>query len=176
MTPDQRFTPIVGSLIYVWDKTTDDVLLIRRDARTDDDHFGKVNGLGGKVETDEDIATSARRELLEEANLTATDLTLRGTITFSEFGPKREQWLVFIFVVTAWQGAVPTGNDEGGLEWAKRSDVLAACQPGPEADRLPMWPGDKNFIPLVFDDDPRVFHGTMPYDADQPVSWSYERL
>lgn len=168
--------PIVGSLIYVWDQVEDQVLLIRRNARPDDDHFGKVNGLGGKVEVDEDIASGARRELLEEADLTATELVLRGTITFSDFGPKREPWLVFIFVVPQWQGTIPAGNEEGGLEWAPLSEVLAACVPGPAADRLPMWPGDKHFLPLVFDGDPRVFHGTMPYDADQPVSWSYERL
>jgi hypothetical protein len=28
----------------------------------------------------------------------------------------------------------------------------------------------------VFDDDPRAFHGTMPYNGDTPVSWAYERL
>ena len=39
-----------------------------------------------------------------------------------------------------------------------------------------MWPGDKHFLPLVFDGDERQFHGTMPYDADVPVTWSYERL
>ena len=47
------FTPIVGTLVYLWDQERDQVLLIRRDARPDDDHFGKVNGLGGKVEIDE---------------------------------------------------------------------------------------------------------------------------
>ena len=39
-----------------------------------------------------------------------------------------------------------------------------------------MWPGDRHFVPLVFDDDPRAFHGTMPYDGDQPRSWTYERI
>jgi len=171
-----RFTPIIGTLSYVWDQATDQVLLIRRNARPDDDHYGKVNGLGGKVEIDEDIATSARRELHEEANIDATSMTLRGTITFTDFGPKREQWLVFVFVVTAWEGEMGAANDEGVLEWASRSDVLAACEDGPQAERLPMWPGDRHFIPLVFDDDERVFHGTMPYDADKPVSWNYVRL
>ncbi|HAY69602.1 MAG TPA: 7,8-dihydro-8-oxoguanine triphosphatase, partial [Acidimicrobiaceae bacterium] len=31
-------------------------------------------------------------------------------------------------------------------------------------------------LPLVFDGDERQFHGTMPYNADVPVTWSYERL
>ena len=43
-------TPIVGTLAYILDQESDRVLLIRRNSRPDDDHFGKVNGLGGKVE------------------------------------------------------------------------------------------------------------------------------
>ncbi|MEM7095058.1 MAG: 8-oxo-dGTP diphosphatase [Actinomycetota bacterium] len=170
------FSPLVGTLVYVWDQDTDDVLLIRRNARTDDDHFGKVNGLGGKVEPDEHIVAGARRELREEASIEATDLMLRGTITFTDFGPNREEWLVFVFIATGWAGTVPATNDEGTLEWAPRGALLAACDLPGGSDDLPMWPGDRYFIPLVFDSNPRVFHGTMPYDAHRPLSWSYERL
>jgi len=171
-----RFTPVVGTLAYLLDPTTDQVLIIRRNARLDDDHFGKVNGLGGKVEVDEDIVSSARREVLEESGLVATEMQLRGTVTFSDFGPKREQWLVFIFLVTGWTGECLTANNEGELEWVDRSLLLEACQGGPAATQLPMWPGDKHFLPFVFDDNQTSFHGTIPYDADVPVSWSYERI
>ena len=41
---------------------------------------------------------------------------------------------------------------------------------------LPMWEGDKYFLPLVFDDDPRVFNGYMPYDNGRPLNWHYTRL
>ena len=170
------FTPVVGTLAYLWNQASDEVLIIRRNARADDDHFGKVNGLGGKVEVDEDIATSARREIKEEADLDVRAMSLRGTVTFSDFGPKREQWLVFVFLVTKWSGRCATSNDEGSLEWVARSELLTACQGGATAERFPMWPVDKHFLPLVFDDEPTTFHGTMPYDADQPKSWSYERL
>lgn len=171
-----RFTPVVGTLAYLLDPATDRVLIIRRNARPDDDHFGKVNGLGGKVEVDEDIVSSARREVLEESGLTATELQMRGTVTFSDFGPNREQWLVFIFLVTSWTGECMTENNEGELEWVDRSLLLDACQGGPAATQLPMWPGDKHFLPFVFDSNQTSFHGTMPYDADAPVSWSYERI
>ena len=40
---------------------------------------------------------------------------------------------------------------------------------------LPLWAGDRHFLPLVFDDDQRAFHGTMPYDHDTPLSWTYVR-
>ena len=169
-----KFLPIVGSLVYLWDRETDRVLIIRRNARPDDDHFGKINGLGGKVEVDEDIVSSARREVLEESGLDATAIAMRGTITFSDFGPQREQWLVFVFLVTEWTGTALTDNDEGSLEWIQRGELLAACEN--DNERLPMWAGDRHFVPLVFDDDPRAFYGCMPYDAAVPLGWSFVRI
>lgn len=174
-----RFTPIVGTLAYLLDRERDAVLMIRRDARRDDDHYGKVNGLGGKLEPDEDVVAGLRREIREEAGLELTSVALRGTITWTNFGPKREQWLGFIFLCDAWDGTPPGGNDEGTLEWVDRSRLLAACS-GDAGERnaagLPMWAGDRYFVPLVFDDDPRAFHGTMPYDGDEPRSWTFERV
>ena len=52
--------------------------------------------------------------------------------------------------------------------------ILAACDPdSPEAKALPMWPGDKYFLPLVFGNDPRQFHALMPYANGQPASWQF---
>ena len=173
------FTPIVGTLAYLYERRRDAVLMIRRNARPDDDHYGKVNGLGGKVEADEDIVGSLRREIAEEAHLELTSFTLRGTITWTNFGPKREQWLGFIFLVDGWTGEPPTHNDEGSLEWVDRTKLMAACSPIDSVRAqaaVPMWEGDRHFVPLVFDDDPRAFHGTMPYDGNSLTSWHYERL
>ncbi|MEM7286602.1 MAG: 8-oxo-dGTP diphosphatase [Actinomycetota bacterium] len=174
-----RFTPIVGTLAYLFDRERDVVLMIRRDARPDDDHYGKVNGLGGKLEPDEDVVAGLRREIHEEASVDLRSISLRGTITWTNFGPKREQWLGFIFLCDRWDGSPPASNDEGSLEWIDRSRLLAACSED-EAERaaadLPMWAGDRHFVPLVFDQDPRAFHGTMPYDGDEPTSWNFERI
>ena len=152
---------------------------INRDARPDDDHYGKFNGLGGKLELDESVAAGALRELVEEAGVTATSLSLRGTISWSNFGPKREEWLGFIFLADAWEGELLSSNDEGSLVWVQLERLLQACDGDPDvrasAD-LPMWEGDRNFIPLVFDDDERQFHGSMPYDGDRPLSWTYQRI
>lgn len=181
------FTPLVGTLAYLWDHATDRVLLIRRDARPDDTHLGKVNGLGGKLEPDESVVEGMRRELREEADIEVNSYRLRGTVTWTNFGPRREQWLGFIFVVDDWQGQPPQRNVEGTLEWVDRRHLLAAADcshlavKGPsspaedDTPELPMWPGDRYFLPLVFDDDPRQFHGTMPYDDDRPLGWSFER-
>ena len=171
-----RFTPIVGTLAYLFDRDRDAVLMIRRDARPDDDHYGKVNGLGGKLEPDEDVVAGLRREIDEEAGLELTSISLRGTITWTNFGPKREQWLGFVFLCDTWDGTAPDTDAEGSREWIDRSRLLAACDDDPSvraAADLPMWAGDRHFVPLVFDDDPRAFHGTMPYDGDHPRSWTF---
>jgi 8-oxo-dGTP diphosphatase len=173
------FRPIVGTLAYVVDRARDDVLLIHRTSRADDDHLGKYNGLGGKLEADEGVVESLRRELQEEAAIQLTALTLRGTITWSGFGPKHEDWLGFVFLVDGWVGEPPATNAEGTLCWIPRRRLLDACSADEStraAAALPLWAGDRYFIPLVFDDDPRAFHGTMPYNGDTPVSWAYERL
>ena len=84
------FTPIIGTLIYLLDRDSNSVLLINRDSRPDDDHYGKFNGLGGKLEVDESVAAGALRELQEEAGVAAKSLLLRGTISWSNFGPNME--------------------------------------------------------------------------------------
>ena len=153
--------------------------MIRRNARLDDDHFGKVNGLGGKLEPDESVIAGLRRELDEEAQVALDQVALRGTITWTNFGPKHEDWIGFIFLVTKWSGRPPATNEEGSLEWIDRTRLLNACSEDPDAraqEDLPMWECDRFFVPLVFDDDPRAFHGTMPYDGESPKDWTYERL
>ena len=173
------FTPLVGTLAYVWDRSSDRVLMIHRNARADDDHFGKYNGLGGKLEPDEDVVAGIRRELREEAAIELVSIALRGTITWTGFGPRGEDWLGFVFLVDEWSGDVPQSNEEGELEWVERHRIVAACADDPaeaRSARLPLWEGDRYFLPLVFDDDPRLFHGTMPYDGDRPLSWHFERL
>ncbi len=172
-------TPIVGSLAYVWDRITDRVLMIHRVARADDEHFGKYNGLGGKLERGESVTENLRRELAEEANLVVLEATLRGTVTWPGFGANGEDWLGFVFLVDAFEGEIPSHNPEGSLSWVSRRRLLAACSED-EHERasadLPMWEGDRWFVPLVFDDDPRAFHGVMPYHHGRPTEWRFERL
>ena len=172
------YTPIVGTLGYVWDRAADTVLLVHRVGRDHDEQFGKYNGLGGKLEPDEDVAAGMRRELREEAAIEVTSMRLRGTISWPGFGPNGEDWLGFVFVVEGWTGHVPDRNDEGPLQWVPRARLLAACDEDRavrDAAALPMWDGDRWFLALVFDDDPRAFHGVMPYAGGRPTGWRFER-
>jgi 8-oxo-dGTP diphosphatase len=160
------YTPILGSLGYVLSPDRDRVLLVHRNARADDQHLGKYNGLGGKMEPGEDIVGCMRRELLEEAGITATAMSLRGTINWTGFGPNGEDWLGFIFLITAFGGEPFESNEEGTLDWHPVVTMMD----------LPMWEGDQHFLPLVFDDDQRAFHGYMPYDGGTPLSWEFTRI
>lgn len=172
------YTPIMGTLAYVFDTATGRVLLVHRNARADDQHLGKWNGLGGKIEAHEDVAASVRRELLEEADIHVTAMSLRGTVSWPGFGPKGEDWFGLIFLVTGWQGDPPTANPEGDLHWIPLERLLQACNDDESrrsAADLPMWEGDRFFVPLIFDQDPRLFHGVMPYADGRPVSWTVER-
>lgn len=158
-------TPVLGTLGYILSHDKTQVLMIHRNKRLDDAHYGKYNGLGGKMEPEESIIDGMRREILEESGITADKMTLRGTISWTGFGKNNEDWFGFIFLITDWHGEPLTENHEGTLEWVNIDDI----------SKLPMWPGDKYFLPLVFDDDPHPFHGAMPYHNGEMVSWHYER-
>jgi 8-oxo-dGTP diphosphatase len=160
------YTPIVATLGYVLSSDGNEVLLIHRNARADDQHLGKYNGLGGKMERDEDIVACMRREIHEEAGIECVDMTLRGTISWPGFGKQGEDWLGFIFLINKFTGTPHAGNVEGTLEWISVQRIL----------ELPLWDGDRHFLSLVFDDDPRAFHGVMPYRDGKMVSWQAQRL
>jgi 8-oxo-dGTP diphosphatase len=160
------YTPIVATLGYVLSPDGREVLMVHRNARPDDHQLGKYNGLGGKLERDEDVVAGMRREILEEAGIDCDELHLRGTISWPGFGKNGEDWLGFLFVITQYSGTPHASNAEGTLEWVPVADIM----------QLPLWDGDRHFLPLVFDDDPRGFHGVMPYRDGKMVSWAFSRL
>src|SRR5690606_30225437 len=49
------YTPIVATLGYVLSPDGEHCLMVHRNARPGDNHLGKYNGLGGKIEPDEDV-------------------------------------------------------------------------------------------------------------------------
>ena len=140
--------------------------MVHRNKRPDDLHYGKYNGLGGKLDAGESVTDCMKREILEESGLFVEALRLRGTISWPGFGKRGEDWFGFIFRIERWSGTPHTGNHEGTLEWVERDNILS----------LPLWESDRLFLPMVFDDSPAVFHGVMPYDAGRMVAWSYERF
>jgi 8-oxo-dGTP diphosphatase len=156
---------ILATLGYLLSADGRQVLMIRRDARPDDIHFGYYNGLGGKLEPDEDVAAGMRREVREEAGLECDRLELAGTVSWPGFGRQGQNWFGFLFRIPAWSGTPLTGNDEGSLHWVEVAAVLAG--------QVPMWESDRHFLPLVFAADPLPFHGVMPFHEGRAQSWSY---
>ena len=160
------YTPILATLGYVFSPDGRRVLLIHRNARPGDPHLGKYNGLGGKLDPLEDVVACMRREIREEAGIECEQLELRGTISWPGFGKDGEDWFGFLFRITAYSGTVIKCNREGDLEWVDVDRVLD----------LPLWEGDRYFLPLMFDPAGRPFHGVMPYRDGKPVSWTYSLL
>jgi len=158
---------VVATLGYVFSPDGRRVLLLHRDSRPDDIHYGKYVGLGGKLEPDEDVCAGMRREIAEEAAITCDELELAGTVSWPGWGRGGENWFGFLFRVTAWSGTPRKSNSEGTLEWVGVDDVLAG--------RVPMWDGDLHFLPLVFTGK-RPFHGVMPYADGRPTGWRCSEL
>ncbi len=159
------YTPILATLGYILSPDRQKTLLVHRNKRPQDQHLGKYNGLGGKMKAAEDIQHCIYREIEEEAGIICEKLVLRGTINWTGFGPNGEDWFGFIYRVDQFRGNPRSSNEEGELIWVPVKDILS----------LPMWEGDKYFLPLVFDDDSRIFHGYMPYEGDRPLDWKYTR-
>jgi 8-oxo-dGTP diphosphatase len=160
------YAPILATLGYVLSPDRRRVLMIHRNTRDDDHHVGKYNGLGGKLEANEDAAAGMRREIREEAGVECLQLSLRGTISWPGFGKHGEDWFGFLFLVTEFSGTPLDRNPEGTLEWIEIEEVI----------NLPLWDGDRRFLPLVFDADSRPFHGVMPYRDGRMLSWNYSRI
>jgi 8-oxo-dGTP diphosphatase len=160
------YTPVLATLGYIMSPDGQETLLIHRNTRADDHHLGKYNGLGGKLEPDEDIVAGLKREVHEESGLECQKVVLRGTISWPGFGKHGEDWFGFIFRVESFKGEPFTDNPEGTLSWIPVEKVLD----------LPLWEGDRYFLPLVFGRDPRQFHGVMPYEQGRPLSWKYSLI
>lgn len=158
--------PIASTLGFILSKDRKSVLMVHRVFRKDDENLGRYNGIGGKLERDEDVASGMIREIREETGLVVRSLTLRGTLCWADFGPRKQDWLAFVFRVENWEGEPRATNEEGTLHWVPVADL----------EKLPMWAGDRLFLPLVFDGDPRIFHGFMRYDGDVPAEWRCTRL
>ncbi len=161
-----KYQPIIGTLGYILSADQKKVLLVHRTSSQQDGHYGKYNGLGGKMLAHEDILSCMKREIHEEANIEVTGIQFRGTINWTGFGKNGEDWIGFIFLITQFEGIPHHHSPEGPLGWHPIESIYS----------LPMWDGDRLFLPLVFDQDPRPFHAFMPYQEGTVTGWTYNRL
>ena len=124
-------------------------LMLHRIKKENDMHPGKWNGLGGKLEPGESPEECVVREVEEESGLRIRNPRLHGIITFPAFDGL-DDWYVFVFTASEFEGEL-IDSREGVLRWVPDDEVL----------RLPLWEGDRIFIPWL--DKPRCFSARFMY-------------
>lgn len=151
---EARYERSLGTLIYPLrqGESGPEVLMLYRHKRP---NLHLWVAPGGKVERDESPLECALRELHEETGLQAERALFRALVT--ELSPLPGwQWLLFIYVVTDFEGVVQSDEREGRLAWVPLPALAALDLPA--ADRL--------FGPAVLDLEGPFFEATMRYDAD----------
>lgn len=153
---------ILATLVYIIkDGKT---LMIHRNRKDGDEHLGKYNGLGGKLESGETLEECAKREVLEESGLTLTELTKKGDILFPKFDKYGNDWHVHIYTSNDFTGELNYENREGDLAWHNNADV----------PHLNLWEGDKMFISNVYQN--KKFTGIIYYNEGKLDKSAEHRL
>jgi 8-oxo-dGTP diphosphatase len=124
-------------------------LMLHRIKKANDMHAGKWNGLGGKLLPGETPEACVIREVQEESGLTLINPLWRGLITFPGFA-NDDDWYCFLFIGREFTGEL-IDSDEGVLAWIDDTALLD----------LPLWPGDRIFIPWL--DVDAFFSGRFTY-------------
>jgi 8-oxo-dGTP diphosphatase len=110
---------------------------------------------GGKVEINESPRACAVRELAEETGLSAEEVLFRGLVT--EVSPRGDwQWLLFIYVVTRFNGGIIEDDREGRLAWIPIADL----------ETLPIPASDRYFGPVALDINAPFFEAMMTFDEN----------
>ena len=144
---------VIATLCYL--RQNGKTLMLHRNKRKDDYHYGKWNGLGGKLEKGESPEECVIREVREESGLTIADPLLNGFITFPNFDGQND-WHVFIYTVSQFEGKLED-SEEGTLEWVKDEEII----------NKNLWEADHIFIPWL--DNNQFFCGKFIYQNSHYV-------
>ncbi len=131
----------------------DEVLMLHRTAKRNDENEGKWIGVGGKLEENESPDECLLREVREETGRRLTSWRYRGVVTF--VSDRWEGEYMHLFTADGFEGElIPC--DEGELAWIPRARI---------AD-LPQWEGDRIFLTLLRRDAP-FFSLKLCYEDDR---------
>lgn len=144
---------IQATLVYLI--RDDKVLMLHRNKKEGDLHLHKYNGLGGKIEEGELPIQAAEREFKEESGALVKGLTLAGFLKFPRFDREGRDWLVWVYQAHDFLGKLEEDGPEGTLLWVPVDEVL----------KLPLWEGDREFLPHVFNQ--KYFEGIFYYHHGQ---------
>jgi 8-oxo-dGTP diphosphatase len=123
----QRYRVVPRTLIFLTSvngQTGQQEVLLIKGAPTKRLWANRYNGIGGHVESDEDLLQAAQRELNEETGLSGVDLKLQGVINIAaqpdEDAPAGV--IVFLFGGEIVDRCIRTGN-EGEPVWIPLADL-----------------------------------------------------
>ena len=110
-------------------------LMLHRTKKEHDINKDKYIGVGGHIEHGESPEDCVRREVREETGLTMGAFRLRGFLTFVI--DDMDEY-TFLYTCDDFSGEQKSCS-EGELVWVPRAEVPS----------LPLWEGDKVFLPLL---------------------------
>ena len=131
------------TLCYI--RQNDAYLMLLRNKKEQDYNEGKWIGTGGKIEKGETPDECMLREVKEETGLTLTSYRFRGIITFIS-----DQWedeYMILYEGLAYEGELVSDCAEGTLAWI----------PFDRIPDLPMWEGDRQFLPDLIGSRKQIF-------------------
>ena len=111
------------------------------------------------MEHNESPEDTVKREALEETGLIIEPI-LKGIITYPQTN-NDEYLIAFVFIAKKFTGELIECN-EGNLEWIKNSEI----------EKLPMWEGDKLFLPLLKKEG--IFSAKITYNKDEVIDSQIE--
>src|SRR3989344_1318903 len=123
---------------------------------------GLWNGFGGKVQDDESIEESAKRETFEETGLTARSLSQAGTIVF-KFKDGTGIHEVHVFRCSDFEGEEKE-SEEMKPQWFAVDQI-------PYED---MWPADSYWLPYLIEG--KNFKATFIYDRPSTKEYTSQIL
>ena len=135
------------------------ILLLFRNKKEVDINKNKWIGVGGHIEDGETPIDAVIREVKEETNYDLVNFQKKAIIIFN-FGKEIE--IMHLFVCDKFKGKITPFCDEGDLAWFDVDDLT----------KLPMWEGDRIFLPLALSSAP-FFEMVLYYKNDKLLNYKY---
>ncbi len=145
-----------ATLVFV--RKENEVLLIRKKRGLG---AGKINGPGGKLESNETLEECAIREVQEELKITVSELTCHGENLFQFTDGYSIH--VHVYSTTVFQGT-PEETEEAIPLWYNIHKM-------PYSE---MWADDELWVPLMLAG--KRFHGRFLFDGDRMTDYQLDEL